>query len=148
MEITGAGNPGITRISDEAIAVRIVRSLVQTGCVFYLQRFIPHNGQDLRLFVMGDEVMGIVRRNEDDWRTNVSRGGTAEPVTVTDAMREQALTAAGALGAELAGVDFLDGRDGNRYALEVNAVPGWRALGKALNIDVAHRLLGYIRSRL
>ena len=146
--IFGSEGRGITRISDEAIAVRIIRSLVQTGCVFYLQRFIPHNGQDLRLFVMGDEVMGIVRRNEDDWRTNVSRGGTAEPVAVTDAMREQALTAAGALGAELAGVDFLDGRDGNRYALEVNAVPGWRALGKALNIDVAHRLLGYIRSRL
>lgn len=146
--IFGSEGRGITRINDEAIAVRVVRSLVQTGCVFYLQRFVPHSGADLRLFVLGQEVFGIVRRSDDDWRTNVSRGGTAERVDVTDEMRTQALSASKALGTELAGVDFLDGLDGNRYAIEVNAVPGWRALGKTLGIDVAERVLRYIRSRL
>ena len=146
--IFGSEGRGIARISDEAIAIRIIRSLVQTSCVFYLQRFIPHRGADLRLFVLGDEVLGIVRKNNGDWRTNVSLGGTAEPVTVTDEMREQATTAARAMGTEMAGIDFLDGIDGRRYAIEVNAVPGWRALSQTLQIDIAERVLRFIQSRV
>jgi ribosomal protein S6--L-glutamate ligase len=52
------------------------------------------------------------------------------------------------MGTVMAGVDFLEGVDGQRYAIEVNAVPGWRALGPALNIDVSERILRYIQSRI
>jgi ribosomal protein S6--L-glutamate ligase len=47
----------------------------------------------------------------------------------------------------LAGVDLLPGCDGRLYALEVNAVPGWRALGRTLDLDVAALVLEYVAQR-
>jgi ribosomal protein S6--L-glutamate ligase len=45
------------------------------------------------------------------------------------------------VGAAVAGVDLLPARDGRLYAIEVNAVPGWRALGEVTGVDVAERVL-------
>ena len=44
----------------------------------------------------------------------------------------------------LAGVDLLPGRDGELYAIEVNAVPGWKALAAALDVDIARVVLEYV----
>jgi tetrahydromethanopterin:alpha-L-glutamate ligase len=87
------------------------------------------------------------RRNPLDWRTNISRGARAEPLEVTAELAELAHRAAAAVGAPLAGVDLLPGRDGQLYAIEVNAVPGWKALGRSLGIDVAALVLEYVESR-
>jgi ribosomal protein S6--L-glutamate ligase len=46
----------------------------------------------------------------------------------------------------MAGVDLLPGRDGRLYALEVNAVPGWKALAATLRIDVAALVLDYLQT--
>jgi ribosomal protein S6--L-glutamate ligase len=54
--------------------------------------------------------------------------------------------AAAAVGLPLAGIDLLPGRDGRLYAIEVNAVPGWRALAGALNVDVARLVLDLVES--
>ena len=86
------------------------------------------------------------RSSKTDWRTNVSRGATSTPITVSDEMANLALKAASCVDAEIAGVDFLPAQDGRILAIEVNAVPGWRALGKALDIDVADRVLSHLNA--
>lgn len=142
----GAEGRGITRLADEALALRAFKMLEQLGAVLYLQKFIEHEGSDLRLFVVGRQVFGMRRRNPLDWRTNISRGAKGEPLQVTPELSELAHRAAGAVGAPLAGVDLLPGRDGRLYAIEVNAVPGWQALSRVLRIDVAGMVLDYIES--
>ena len=53
-----------------------------------------------------------------------------------------ALAAARAVGAEMAGVDLIPDLDrGRLVVLEVNAVPGWRALSRVTGIDVAAAVL-------
>jgi len=118
----------------------------QLGGVLYLQQFVPHEGCDLRLLVIGRRVLGIRRINKLDWRTNVSRGAKAEPLEVTPELAEMAHQAAAAVGLPLAGIDLLPGRDGRLYAIEVNAVPGWKALAAALKIDVAAMVLELVES--
>lgn len=142
--IFGGEGRGICRVSDSAVARRVFAALEQTGAVLYLQQFIPHGGCDWRLLVIGGEVLGMRRVNPDDWRTNISLGATAEPLEVTPALAELALRAADAVGASIAGVDLLPGNDGQLYALEVNAVPGWRALAEALRVDVAELVLKHV----
>jgi len=144
----GGEGRGICRISDPDVAFRTFKALQQIDAVLYLQQYIDHEGCDLRLFVLGDEVWGIRRRNPSDWRTNISRGATAEPLDVTAELVDLARRAAHAVGAEIAGVDVLDGRDGRRWVLEVNAVPGWKALADTLDIDVAARVLTFIETRV
>lgn len=139
----GAEGRGIARLIDEALALRAFKMLEQLGAVLYLQQFVRHDGCDLRLLVIGDRVLGMTRRNPLDWRTNISRGATAEPLEVTPELAEMAHRAAQAIGAPLAGVDLLPGRDGQLYAIEVNAVPGWKALARAHSIDVARLVLEF-----
>jgi len=55
-----------------------------------------------------------------------------------------ALLAVRAVGAVAAGVDLLPGTDGNWYVLEVNAVPGWRALAPVTGVDVAAELIHHL----
>jgi ribosomal protein S6--L-glutamate ligase len=49
----GSEGRGITRLQDEALALRAFRMLEQLGAVLYLQEFIDHPGYDLRLLVIG-----------------------------------------------------------------------------------------------
>ena len=50
------------------------------------------------------------------------------------------------MGTVVAGVDLLMGPDGTRYVLEVNAVPGWRALAPTTGIDIAAEMLRFLSS--
>ncbi len=140
----GAEGRGITRVSDEAVALRVFSTLARLQAVLYLQQFVPHDGCDVRILLIGDRVLAMRRRNPADWRTNLARGAVSEPLSPTDEMVSMARTAAAAIGAPLAGVDLLPGRDGRLYAIEVNAVPGWRGLAAALRVDVAAMVLEYL----
>jgi RimK family alpha-L-glutamate ligase len=142
----GGEGRGITRVNDEALAQRAFKMLAQLGAVLYLQEFIPHEGFDLRLMVLGDRVLGMRRRNLLDWRTNISRGAVGEPWKHDAHLAETAFRAAAAIGAPWAGVDLLPARDGRVYVLEVNAVPGWKALAQTVDVDVAALALDFLAS--
>lgn len=140
----GGEGRGITRVSDAAVARRVFMALEQIGAVLYVQQFIPHDGVDWRLLVIGDDVLGMKRINPDDWRTNISLGARPAPLEVTVELAQLARRAAAAVGASVAGVDLLPARDGRLYAIEVNAVPGWRALGEVTGVDVAAKVLEWV----
>jgi ribosomal protein S6--L-glutamate ligase len=139
----GSEGRGITRLTDEALAERAFKMLTQLGAVLYLQEYLPHQGHDLRLFVLGERVYGMRRSNPLDWRTNVSRGAKTEIREVIPAWADIARHAAATVGAVIAGVDLLPAKDGHDYVLEVNAVPGWKALAKTLQVDIAAEVLKY-----
>ena len=140
----GAEGRGIARLTDEALAWRAFKLLAGQGAVIYLQAFLEHEGYDLRLVVIGDEVLGMERANAHDWRTNISQGAMARPLVVEQRLCDLAMRAAAAVGAPFAGVDLLPGRDGQLYVLEVNAVPGWRALARTLDVDIAKKVLQFV----
>lgn len=137
----GGEGRGITRIADENLALRAFQMLTQLNAVLYLQEFVPHLGYDIRLFVLGSRVFGMKRRNAHDWRTNVSRGAVTESFAVDDRYQALARTAAKSVGATIAGVDILPAVDGRELVLEVNAVPGWKALARTLHLDIAAMIL-------
>ena len=141
----GSEGRGMVRVSDPELAWRTFRTLERTQAVLYVQQFIRHPGWDLRVFVLGGRVLtSMRRRSRGDWRTNVAQGGAGEPVRIGAEEEGLALRAAAALGALAAGVDLLPGPDGEWYVLEVNAVPGWRALSPVTGIDVATALVRFL----
>ncbi len=144
--VFGGEGRGICRVNDESLAWRVFSTLAQLRSVIYLQEYIPHNGFDIRLLVLGERVFAMRRVNPDDWRTNVSRGARAEPLVPDQRLIETARRAAAAIGAPFAGVDILPDRNGREFVLEVNGVPGWKALAATLQVDVAATLLDYIES--
>jgi ribosomal protein S6--L-glutamate ligase len=143
----GSEGRGMVRVSDPELAWRTFRTLERTQAVLYLQKLIHHPGWDLRVFVLDGKVLTAMRRHaHDGWRTNIAQGGRGEMVTVTAEEERLALAAAKAVGADAAGVDLLPCRDGGWYVLEVNAVPGWRALAPVTGIDVAEKIVRFVAS--
>jgi RimK family alpha-L-glutamate ligase len=144
----GGEGRGILRVEDQDLASRVFKTLTQLGTVLYLQEYVEHDGFDLRLLVIGERVLGMRRRNPHDWRTNVSRGAIGEPFEPDESLIELARTAARTIGAPLAGVDVLPTKDGRLQVLEVNAVPGWKALSRVLGVDVAGLVLDHVLAGL
>jgi ribosomal protein S6--L-glutamate ligase len=143
----GSEGRGMVRLTDPETAWRTFRTLERLQAVLYLQRFIAHPGWDLRVLVMGGRVIAAMRRHANGgWRTNVAQGGKAESVHPSPEQARLALAAAAAVGAPAAGVDLLPGRAGEWYVLEVNAVPGWRALAPVSGVDIASELVRFLAS--
>jgi ribosomal protein S6--L-glutamate ligase len=144
----GSEGRGMVRVSDPEMAWRTFRTLERTQGVLYLQKFIAHPGWDVRALVLGGRVIAAMRRHARGcWRTNVAQGGAAENVSLSAAEEQLALQAARAVGAPLAGVDILPGPAGELYALEVNAVPGWRALAPVTGVDVAVESIRFLAAQ-
>ena len=142
----GAEGRGILRVSDPDLAFRATRTLEELRAVFYVQRAVDHGGRDVRVFVIGGRVIGAIEREAPagDWRTNVTRGGSARPFELPPAWEQLALRAAAVVRADYAGVDLLPSADGGVFVLEVNGIPGWRALRLATGIDVAGGIVEHI----
>jgi ribosomal protein S6--L-glutamate ligase len=140
--IFGAEGRGILRVSDPDLALRTFRTLERLGAILYLQKFVPHEGYDLRVMVLDGEVLASMRRRSPhDFRTNVSREAQPEPAEIHPRERDWALRAAAAVGTRIAGVDILYDRSGTGYVIEVNGVPGWKALAHVTGRDVASAVI-------
>ncbi|TWT29661.1 ATP-grasp domain-containing protein [Blastopirellula retiformator] len=142
----GGEGRGILRVESPDLAERVFKTLSRTDSVLFLQKFVPHDGYDIRVLVIGGKTWGMTRHNEHDWRTNVQRGAASRPHTPTPQQLEIALAAVDRLQLDMAGVDLLPGRDGNLYLLEVNGVPGWKALARTCEIDIAAEVLSHVRA--
>ncbi len=146
--IFGSEGRGMARVSDPDTAYRVFRALELGRYVYYLQTFVPHNQEDIRVFVIGDQaVAGMVRRG-DTWKTNVAQGADALPLTLDRELSTLGVRAARALGADYAGVDVLPTEDGDYTVIEVNGIPGWQGLKRATGIDVAQLLVDDVLERI
>lgn len=140
--VFGAEGRGMQRISDRELAWRTFRVLEHTGQLIYQQQFIPHPGYDFRVLVVGGHILAAMRRlAANDWRTNIAQGGVPLRAELSSRESELALAAAAAVGCPVAGVDLLPGPGGELHVIEVNAVPGWRALASTCGIDVAEAIV-------
>ena len=145
--IFGSLGRGLVRLRTNDQAEDYFRELIDDQRVIYQQRFIPHPGYDVRLLVLGDRVWGMKRTNHQHWITNISQGGVGEVYQVSPEEKEMALRAARAVGAHFAGVDLImDSLTGDRFILEVNAVPGWRAIAEVVGVDIAAELISEIEN--
>jgi RimK family alpha-L-glutamate ligase len=144
----GSEGKGLKRVSNVPSAKQHIEGFVAGEGVVYVQQFVQHVGYDYRVFVVGDHFLGMRRSNPGHWKFNVRQGAMAERFDVNDAIEQLARSATKAVGATVAGVDLLPDRHGRLVVLEVNAVPGWRALGQATGADVAGLVVEHLEQRV
>lgn len=116
---------------------------IQKNAQSFVQEYLDNGDErpsDLRVYVVGDEIIGTMRRRakSGEWRTNVALGGdTADMTDQLDSYpRRLALEAVDVLGLDLAGVDLMT-VNGEWYVLEVNATAGFKGLFSATGISPA-----------
>jgi len=142
--IFGGEGRGIMRIESPEVAWRTFGVLQQTGQVMYLQEFIDHPGYDIRVLMVGQARYAVRREARGHWLTNVAQGSQAVPHELSSVESEIAEHAFRAIGGSVLGVDLLPSRDGRICVLEVNAVPGWKATARAVNVDITRAVIEHV----
>ena len=119
----------------------------KTGEKFFAQKFIEA-GQRIRIFVIGENVIGAITR-PTKWRKRFVASdnlGEKSKIEVTDELKELAFLSAKAVSLDIAGIDILkEDRTGKLYVIEANAAPSWKALAKDTEINIEREILKYLR---
>jgi len=136
-----------------AHSIEAVRSTTQTlwslDQELMFQEYIEESaGNDIRLIVAGDYVVGGMRREapEGEFRANLHRGGTSTAFDFGDEIAEIAVKAARALSLDVAGIDLLESNRGP-LLLEANASPGLQGIESATNFDIAKAIIRHTEEK-
>jgi len=131
---------------------KLVRDLRKTetdeGKRYMLQEFIPNDG-DYRVLVLGDKVLGVMKRSSQDkkeFRNNYSAGGSVEIADLLEEIKQLAVKAAKVCGLAVAGVDvaFRDFDMTKPVIWEVNKGPQFKGFMKATGIDVPAEIVKFL----
>ena len=148
--LEGTQGVGVILADTVKIAEAIVETLQSARQNVLIQKFVSESkGKDIRAFVVGDRVVASIRRvaQGQEFRSNVHRGGKAEPIEIDELYKETAVRAAQILGLRVAGVDMLEGNDGPQV-MEVNSSPGLEGIETATQLDIAGAIIDYIAQQV
>jgi len=146
------GTQGIGVLLAESVesAAGIVELLQSQKQNVLIQKFVAESkGRDIRAFVVGDQVVGAMRRvaQGQEFRSNVHRGGRTERVELDPRYVETAVRAAQIMGLRVAGVDMLESKDGPQI-MEVNSSPGLEGIEGCTQLDIAGAVVDYIAAQV
>jgi RimK family alpha-L-glutamate ligase len=139
---------------------KLVRDLRKTeteeGKRYMVQEFIDNEG-DYRVLVLGEKVLGVMKRSrqkEGEFRNNFSMGGKVEVADLPEEIKEMAVRAAKVCGLMVAGVDVmprfkmdrLSNKPEDYVILEVNKGPQFKGFMEATGIDVPKEIVKFLVS--
>jgi ribosomal protein S6--L-glutamate ligase len=137
--IQGTQGVGVMIAHSAAEVESILSTMWDLGQEILLQEFIGESrGRDVRALVVGDQVVGAMRREakQGEFRSNIHRGAEGTAIDLPPGYAQAAVRAARVLGLDVAGVDLLEGKSGPKV-LEVNSSPGFEGLELATGLDIA-----------
>ena len=145
------GLPAIVKLlrGTQGVGVMIATSMKEVATIFetfwelgqeiFIQEFIAESkGRDVRALVVGDKVVGAMRRKarKGEFRSNIHRGGEGKPIKLPAEYAAVAVRAAQTVGLGICGVDMLEANNGPKV-MELNSSPGFEGLEEATGKDIA-----------
>ena len=125
----GWGGMGLVKIENEAALDMLLPFLNQTDIrYFYVERFVTYDHTDFRIDIVDGEFVSCYGRKapKDNWKTNITSGGSIILREANDEVVEIAKKAAAITGLEIAGVDLIYDQEKEEYVvLEVNGIPAF-----------------------
>ena len=116
---------------------------------FIMQEFISESiGRDVRVNVVGGKVVSAMERyNENDFRSNISNGGSMKKIVLTPEIEAITIKAAEIIGLDFVGVDVLFGNDGP-IVCEVNSNPHFKSSLECTGVDMSEKIMDYIAEKM
>ncbi|MDB2682733.1 30S ribosomal protein S6--L-glutamate ligase [Alphaproteobacteria bacterium] len=148
--LEGAQGKGVILAETKKAAESVIDAFRGLDAHFLIQEFIKEaGGADIRCFVIGEKVVATMMRKatDGDFRSNLHSGGIAEKVKITPTERKTAITAAKAMGLDVAGVDLIRSNRGP-LVLEVNSSPGLEGIERTSGKDIASLMIEYMEKNI
>lgn len=145
---SGTGGKGVMYAESFAAASSMLDALETLKQPFLIQEYVETEGTDIRAIVVGDRVVAAMKRKAEkgETRANIHAGGKGEPMELDYHTKSIAITAAQSIGAEICGVDLLEGSKGP-LVIEINVSPGLQGITQATKIDVADKIAKYLYTK-
>ena len=144
--LQGTQGVGVVLAETTTAASSVIEAFHGLDQNILIQKFIHEaRGSDIRALVVGRRVVAAMRRQAlaGEFRSNLHRGGTTEPVALPPEYRKTALAAARVIGLRVAGVDMIESREGP-MVMEVNSSPGLEGIQKTTGVDVAAAIIRHL----
>ena len=141
--LEGTQGIGVVLADSNRSAKSVIEAFRGAKVNILVQEFIKEaGGTDIRALIVGGKVVAAMQRTgaEDDFRSNLHRGGSAKTIKISPEERSTAVRAAKTMGLNVCGVDMLRANHGP-VVMEVNSSPGLEGVEKATGIDVAGRII-------
>lgn len=143
--LEGTQGLGVMLLDSKMAAISTIEALLSLKTKFIVQEFIKEaNGEDVRIFVVGDKVVAAMKRRgkNGDFRSNLHRGGLGTSTLLTPKEEKIALRATKAMGLKVAGVDLIRSKRGP-LLLEVNSSPGLEGIENATGVNIAKEIIKF-----
>lgn len=144
--LEGTQGLGVVLVDNRKAAASVIEAFHNLKARIIVQEFIKEaKGADIRAFVVNGEVVAAMKRQapEGEFRSNVHRGGSAEPYKLSRTEKATAVKAAKAMGLHVAGVDMLQSERGP-LIMEVNSSPGLQGIERASGLDIASSIIQFL----
>lgn len=149
--VIGSWGRGVFPVRNKEIGKIIVEMRQEStspfSSIFYFQELIQRPPRDIRCIVVGEKLIAAVYRysSEDEWRTNVAKGGKAELIEITSELEKLALKAARAVGTGVLGIDMMEDQKRGLVVHEINNTVEFRGASLATGIDIADMIIEYLK---
>lgn len=148
--LSGSQGVGVMLMEQSSTAQSVLETFKAVGVESLLQKFVAESkGEDLRAFVVGDQVVAAMRRynTSGEFRANIHKGGSAEAVELSEMEKQLAIQATKAIGLDVAGVDLIRSET-ETLVLEVNASPGLEMIEKVSQVDIASLMIQQLLQKI
>jgi len=144
--VNGSWGRLLARVDDPEDARSILEHRFYMGeelsSVFYIQPYVEKPGRDIRVMVIGEEVIYAVYRYSPHWITNTARGAFTEPCPLTSELEELSIKAARAIGGGILALDIFETPEG-LVVNEVNHTPEFHGALRAVKVDIPGKIVDY-----
>jgi [lysine-biosynthesis-protein LysW]--L-2-aminoadipate ligase len=147
--IVGSWGRGVFPLRDEEVAGMVVEMREEDDSpfarIYYVQEMIDRPPRDIRCIVVGDQAVTAIYRYsaENEWRTNVARGGKAEVAKITNELEDLAISAAKAVGGGIVGVDMMEDKARGLVVHEVNNTVEFHGAAAVSDADIPGAIIDY-----
>ncbi|MDQ6723132.1 MAG: RimK family alpha-L-glutamate ligase [Thermoproteota archaeon] len=151
--VTGSWGRGVFPVRNKEVGKMIVEMREESSSpfsnIYYFQELVKRPPRDIRCIVLGEQVAAAIYRysSNDEWRTNVSRGGKAEMIKITTELEDLAVNAAKAVGTGILGIDMMEDEQHGLLVHEINNTVEFRGASSATGIDIAKLIIDYIKNK-
>lgn len=142
VKTTGAKGASVWKVQTQAELEKIISENYYE--LMILQELLEIK-YDVRALIFNSKYLGAIKRTSTDgFYTNISKGGRAEKMDLTDDEILLSIKACKISGVDFGGVDFVRTPDGIKF-FEVNKSPQVKGFQSATNINVPYKIVDNIK---
>ena len=135
---------GVHLVNSRDEAVELLNRIGNRECV--IQEYIDSAyGEDIRIQMVGDSFVAAMKRvNKNDFRSNITNGGSMEPYCPSDEQLMLAKKVMKELELDFAGIDIILGNNNKPVLCEVNSNAHFKNLYDCTGINASDEIIKYI----